>query len=132
MKFQQMKSSEKDDFLSQEAENPEFARQTNGQVLYAEIVKSLKKRYAPDKEKNLEENVAEYKKQFGNILKSEIQTTLTSIEITARKQESDQRKQKFAALKAHILNPESGKNTEIAKDKFNPFIKNYLEQNRSK
>lgn len=367
MNFMQMTSSEKDDFLFQEAENPEFAGQTNGQVLYAEIVKSLKKRYAPDKEKNLEENVAEYKKQlnlliaevvgkdyaekymadlqrlreqrqrdimknvehlyhfsqvppeqfsqlkpykqetgnalqeninvalcyadtrsetiyplkpstnkaeiykgvsvymdeqcllvsgkdfaeyveslspsyryevdkstfrpvvdldghfcneyeskepadvikcdgpfnikdvqqkwdipvfyipndedkselrneyselmkegmsrreamttvchrypekmqllqediglqkivdnvlakkqFGNIVKSEIQTPLTSIEITARKQKSDRRKQKFTAMKAHILNPESGKNTGIEKEKFNPFIKNYLEQN---
>ncbi|MBR2137571.1 MAG: hypothetical protein IJ852_06435 [Alphaproteobacteria bacterium] len=72
------------------------------------------------------------KKQFGNIVKSEIQTPLTSIEITARKQKSDQRKQKFAAMKAHILNPESGKNTGIEKEKFNPFIKNYLEQRRSK
>ncbi len=56
----------------------------------------------------------------------------TSQELAERRQESDVRKQKFAAMKAHILNPESEKNTEIAKEKFNPFIKNYLEQRRSK
>ncbi|MBQ4400199.1 MAG: hypothetical protein II830_02750, partial [Alphaproteobacteria bacterium] len=56
----------------------------------------------------------------------------TSQELAERRRESDQRKQKFAAMKAHILNPESEKNTEIAKEKFNPFIKNYLEQRRSK
>ena len=56
----------------------------------------------------------------------------TSQELAERRRESDQRKQKFAARKAHILNLESEKNTEIAKEKFNPFIKNYLEQRRSK
>ena len=56
----------------------------------------------------------------------------TSQELAERRRESDQRKQKFAAMKAHILNPESGKNTGIEKEKFNPFIKNYLEQRRRK
>lgn len=56
----------------------------------------------------------------------------TSQELAERRWESDRRKQKFSAMKAHILNTESGKTCENEKEKFNPFIKNYLEQRRSK
>ncbi|MBR3502535.1 MAG: hypothetical protein IKO06_06480, partial [Alphaproteobacteria bacterium] len=55
----------------------------------------------------------------------------TSQELAERRWESDQRKQKFAAMKAHILNPES-KTRENEKETINPFIKNYIEQLRSK
>ncbi len=61
MELSQMTSSEKDSFLSQEAKHPEFTGQTIGQILYAEIVKSVKQDYTPNEEKNLEENFTEYK-----------------------------------------------------------------------
>ena len=58
-------------------------------------------------------------------------TNPTSQELAERKQESDARKQKFTTMKEHILNPES-KTRENEKETINPFIKNYLEQRRSK
>lgn|GEM_PF-6567173 len=61
----------------------------------------------------------------------ELKIPFTSKELAERRQESDVRKQKFAAMKAHILNPES-KTRENEKETINPFIKNYIEQLRSK
>ena len=62
----------------------------------------------------------------------ELKIPFTSKELAERKQESDRRKQKFTAMKAHILNPESGKPLKNEKDKINPFIRNYMEQLQSK
>lgn len=90
----------------------------------------------PGKMQLLQEDISLQKIVDNVLAKKEIKSyeniPLTTQEIIERKQVTDQRKQKFAVLKAHILNPESGKNTGIEKEKFNPFIKNYLEQNRSK
>ena len=72
----------------------------------------------------------EYKEKTTDI-KSEIKIPFTSKELAERRQEVDIRKQKFAAMKAHILNPES-KTRENEKETITPFIKNYIEQLRSK
>ena len=129
MKFQQMTSLKKDNFLLHTAE-----LMTEG-MSRREAMTTVCHRH-PEKMQLLQEDIGLQKTVDNVLAKKEIKAyeniPLITQEIKERKQKTDQRKQKFAVLKAHILNPESEKNTEIAKEKFIPFIKNYIEQRRSK